>query len=131
MNAAPALAPACTDEAQRWTLPGGHVAWLRPLRADDVGAEQRFFNGLSLDSRQQRFHFGLRELSPALLIASGMADRSTRWPETEQLFAAAREPKALWPVPGAAHVDLHDFDAAAYEARLGPWLHAHLRKPPP
>lgn len=67
MNAAPALALVGTDEVRQWTLPGGHVAWLRPLRADDVGAEQRFFNGLSLDSRQQRFHFGLRELSPALL----------------------------------------------------------------
>ena len=63
-----------------------------------------------------------------LLIAAGTADLHTRWPETEQLFAAAREPKALWPVPGAAHVDLHAFDAAAYEARLGPWLHARLRK---
>lgn len=37
----------------------------------------------------------------------------------------------LWPVKGAAHVELHAFDPAAYEARLGPWLHAHLRKSPP
>ena len=65
-----------------------------------------------------------------LLIASGTEDLHTRWPETERLFAAAKEPKVLWPVKGAAHVDLHDFDAAAYEARLGPWLHTQLRKPP-
>jgi len=62
-----ALAPVSAAEAQRWTLPGGRVAWLRPLQPGDVGAEQRFFNGLSLDSRHQRFHFGLRELSPGLL----------------------------------------------------------------
>lgn len=31
---------------------------------------------------------------------------------------------------GAAHVDLHDFDAAVYEARLLPWLQHHLRKAP-
>lgn len=52
---------------QSCPLPGGPVAGLRPLAAGDGPAEQRFFNGLSLDSRHQRFHFGLRELSPALL----------------------------------------------------------------
>lgn len=52
---------------QDWHLQGAHVARLRPLAAGDVCAEQTFFNGLSLDSRHQRFHFGLRELSPALL----------------------------------------------------------------
>jgi uncharacterized protein len=31
-------------------------------------------------------------------------------------------------VQGAAHVDLHDFDAAAYEARLLPWLQQQLHK---
>jgi dienelactone hydrolase len=87
-----------------------------------------------------RLGFGVQDLRPVhaitavrapLVISAGTEDRSTRWPETEALFAAAPEPKALWPVPGAAHVDLHDFDAAAYEARLGPWLHARLRKSPP
>jgi fermentation-respiration switch protein FrsA (DUF1100 family) len=33
-------------------------------------------------------------------------------------------------VRGAAHVDLHDFDTAAYRARLLPWLQSHLRKSP-
>lgn len=50
-----------------WPLPGGQIAQLRPLAPGDASAEQRFFNGLSLDSRHQRFHFGLRELSPSLL----------------------------------------------------------------
>ena len=84
-----------------------------------------------------RLGFGVQDLRPIdaitrarapLWMASGTEDRSTRWPETEQLFAAAPEPKALWPVQGAAHVDLHDFDAKAYEARLLPWLQHHLRK---
>ncbi|PTT87690.1 hypothetical protein DBR42_11170, partial [Pelomonas sp. HMWF004] len=50
-------------------------------------------------------------------------------PETQALFAAAASPKALWPVQGAAHVDLHAFDPAAYEALLTPWLQAQLRQP--
>lgn len=53
--------------AQDWPLNGGRVVRLRPLTAGDRGAEQAFFNGLSLDSRHQRFHVGLRELSPRLL----------------------------------------------------------------
>jgi len=84
-----------------------------------------------------RLGFGVHELRPIeaiktagapLLITSGTEDRSTRWVETEQLFAAAPEPKTLWPVPGAGHEDLHAFDSAAYRARLLPWLQSHLRK---
>lgn len=71
MNTLPAVqAGAVADLAlgsARWALAGGRIAHLRPLRPGDVGAEEAFFNGLSLDSRHQRFHLGLRELSPALL----------------------------------------------------------------
>jgi len=86
-----------------------------------------------------RLGFGTDQLRPVdaiahvrapLLVASGTQDQHTRWPETEALFAAAREPKTLWPVQGAAHVDLHAFDSSAYEARLLPWLQHHLRKAP-
>ncbi|HEY8876629.1 MAG TPA: alpha/beta fold hydrolase [Roseateles sp.] len=86
-----------------------------------------------------RLGLGVHELRPIeaikaarapLLIASGTEDRSTRWVETEQLFAAAPEPKALWAVPGAGHEDLHDFASAAYRGRLLPWLQSHLRKAP-
>lgn len=70
-------------------------------------------------------------LRAPLLVASGTEDRHTPWVETERLFAAAPGPGTLWPVRGAAHVDLHAFDTASYEARLLPWLQAHLRKPPP
>jgi uncharacterized protein len=86
-----------------------------------------------------RLDIGVHELRPIeaikaarapLLIASGTEDRSTRWIETEQLYAAAPEPKTLWPVPGAGHEDLHDFDTPAYRSKLLPWLQSHLRKAP-
>ena len=86
-----------------------------------------------------RLGVGVHELRPIeaisairapVLVASGTADLSTRWVETEQLFSAAPEPKALWPVPGAGHEDLRDFDTRAYETRLLPWLQSHLRKAP-
>jgi fermentation-respiration switch protein FrsA (DUF1100 family) len=86
-----------------------------------------------------RLDIGVHELRPIeaiktarapLLIASGTEDLSTRWAETEQLYAAAPEPKTLWPVPGAGHEDLHDFDTRAYRGKLLPWLQSHLRKTP-
>jgi fermentation-respiration switch protein FrsA (DUF1100 family) len=86
---------------------------------------------LGIDAEQLRPIDAVAGVRAPLLIASGTLDLHTRWPETERLFAAAVEPKALWPVQGAAHVDLHGFDPAAYEARLLPWLQSHLRKSPP
>ncbi|MBV8035826.1 alpha/beta hydrolase [Roseateles sp.] len=86
---------------------------------------------LDLSAAQLRPVDAIAMVRAPLLIAAGTADRHTRWPETERLFDAAPPPKTLWPVNGAAHVDLHDFDAQAYQARLGPWLHARLRKPLP
>jgi uncharacterized protein len=85
---------------------------------------------LGLGTQQLRPVDAVGDVQAPLLIASGTEDLHTRWPETEALFAAAREPKALWPVPGAAHVDLHGFDPARYEAHVGGWLQARLRKPP-
>ena len=65
--------------------------------------------------------------SPLLLIA-GAQDLHTTVAETERLFAAAAEPKSLWIIPGAAHVDLHLIDRPAYEARVGGFLAHHLRQ---
>ena len=73
----------------------------------------------------------IRGLTTPVFVASGSIDAHTPWPETEALFAAAREPKTLWRVEGAAHVDLHAFAPADYEARIGPWLQAHLRRTTP
>lgn len=85
---------------------------------------------LDLNASQLRPLDAIATVRAPLLVASGTEDRHTRWVETERLFAAAPGPKALWPVPGAGHVDLHGFDATAYEARVLPWLQAHLRKAP-
>lgn len=61
-----------------------------------------------------------------LLVISGTADSHTTEAETRAMFEAAGEPRELWLVEGAGHVDLHAFDTAEYEARvlafLGRWL---------
>jgi fermentation-respiration switch protein FrsA (DUF1100 family) len=62
---------------------------------------------------------------PVLLIA-GAADRHTTLPGSRRLFAAARAPKALWVVEGAAHEDLHAYAGADYERRLLDFFGRHL-----
>jgi alpha-beta hydrolase superfamily lysophospholipase len=72
----------------------------------------------------------LAELRAPLLLASGSLDTRTTPAETRRLFAAAAaEPKELWIVDGAKHVDLHAFDRAPYEARVGEFLARTLRAP--
>jgi alpha-beta hydrolase superfamily lysophospholipase len=62
---------------------------------------------------------------PKLFIA-GTADRDTTLPESQALFDAAAEPKQLWLVDGAAHVDMLLFDKAEYERRVLDFLERNL-----
>jgi uncharacterized protein len=66
-------------------------------------------------------------LCTPVLIVNGSADRHTTRTDAERLYAAAREPKALLIVEGAAHVDLHRHARARYEAEIGAFLVGHLR----
>ena len=62
-----------------------------------------------------------------LLVASGTADHLTTCRETQALFKRASEPKQLWMVDGAAHVDLERFSPDHYWNIVLPFLSAHLR----
>lgn len=55
--------------------------------------------------------------APKLFIA-GAADLHTTPTEVQAMFDAALEPKALWVVPEARHVDLCRFGKAEYENRI-------------
>ena len=61
------------------------------------------------------------------LIVSGSVDQHTTPHETKRIFDATSEPKELWIVDGAAHVDLHAFTPKIYEARVGAFLDKYLR----
>lgn len=67
--------------------------------------------------------------APKLFVA-GTEDRHTTMAQSRALFEAACEPKELWAVEGAAHVDLHAFARADYERRVGAFLAAHLTSAP-
>lgn len=69
------------------------------------------------------------EVRSPLLLMAGSDDRHTTLAESQRLFAAANQPKRLWVVPGAAHVDLHRFAPGAYRAQLIGFLEEHLGVP--
>jgi fermentation-respiration switch protein FrsA (DUF1100 family) len=53
-----------------------------------------------------------------VFVLSGTRDEHTTPDQTRALFARAPEPKRLWLVPGAAHVDLYRFAGREYEKRV-------------
>lgn len=118
----PTITDAVQDRLVKRLGPAG--AWAAPLLLLQIPLR------LGVGVHELRPIEAIRDVRAPVLVASGTADLSTRWAETEQLFDAAAGPKQLWPVPGAGHEDLRDFDRPAYEGRLLPWLQSHLRKAP-
>jgi fermentation-respiration switch protein FrsA (DUF1100 family) len=82
-----------------------------------------------------RLGIGLNDLKPIQHAAkitvpkffiAGTADHDTTLPESQALFAAAAEPKQIWLVAGAGHVDMHAFAKAEYERRIVEFLAKNL-----
>jgi uncharacterized protein len=69
----------------------------------------------------------IAQLGAPLLLLHGAIDRHTRIDEAKAVFAAAAEPKTMWIVEGAAHVDLQHFARQEYQARVGGFLAKYLR----
>lgn len=64
----------------------------------------------------------MTRIGAPVFIISGAIDRSTTESETRRIFSTAADPKALWIVSGAGHIDLHQFAPAAYEEKVGAFL---------
>jgi uncharacterized protein len=62
---------------------------------------------------------------PKLFIA-GTADGHTTIAESEAIYEAAAEPKQMWSIADAGHVDFHAFYADEYERRVGSFLARNL-----
>lgn len=82
-----------------------------------------------------RLGFGTDDLCPIQQVGkitvpkffiAGTVDHDTRLPESQALFDAAAEPKQLWLVDGAAHVDMLAFAKAEYEKRTLDFLAKNL-----
>jgi fermentation-respiration switch protein FrsA (DUF1100 family) len=64
-----------------------------------------------------------------VFVISGTNDEHTTPAQTRALFERAPEPKRLWLVPGAAHVDLERFAGGEYRRRVLEFLAAFLMTP--
>ncbi len=81
-----------------------------------------------IDARELRPVEAVKTVRAPLLVIAGADDPRTTLEDSERLFGAAPEPKELWVVPGAGHVDFHRFAPEAYEARVGQFLDRYLKR---
>jgi len=63
-------------------------------------------------------------------FVGGASDRHTTPEELRRMFDAAAEPRELWIIPGARHVDLSRFAKADYEKRILSFFGKHLSATP-
>ncbi len=69
----------------------------------------------------------LPDVGCPVMIASGTEDKHTTEFETRAMFTAARAPKQMWLVDGAAHVDLLRFNPIDYEQHVMRFLDLSLQ----
>ena len=70
---------------------------------------------------------GAARLSPqAVLLIHGSGDTRNPLTGTEQIFTAASEPKELWVIDGAQHLEGYGLDPQAYRDRLLRFFQTHL-----
>jgi alpha-beta hydrolase superfamily lysophospholipase len=102
-----------------------------------TGPFARVVAPLLLIQLRPRLGVGAAELRPLehiaglgcpLLVVGGTLDRHTTVDDTQLLYAAARQPKELWLVPNAAHIDYLEFAGDAYRGRILAFLAAALRQ---
>jgi alpha-beta hydrolase superfamily lysophospholipase len=82
---------------------------------------------LGVTADQLRPIANLSALCSPVLIVSGAEDRHPTVAETQRLFESANQPKELWIIEGAAHVNLHEYNPEEYEAKVSAFLHKYLR----
>jgi alpha-beta hydrolase superfamily lysophospholipase len=86
---------------------------------------------LLLMQLQPRLHISESDLEPIrsigrvgapVLVVAGSRDEHTTLAESQELFAAAAEPKAMWVVESAKHQDFLRYDRTGYEAHAVKFL---------
>lgn len=95
----------------------------------------RFFSPLLTFQFPLRIGVGVWKMRPVerighlrvpVLIVGGADDPFTTAEESEQLFAAANEPKDIWIADGVGHQDIHKLRAPEYENRILGFLETRI-----
>jgi pimeloyl-ACP methyl ester carboxylesterase len=100
-----------------------------------VGGAAPLFAPVMMAMIRPRLGFGADELRPIDRVGSlktpkffmfGTADRDTTLQESTEMFNAAAEPKRMWAVDGARHVDLCDYAGGEYRRRVLEFLDTYV-----
>ena len=83
---------------------------------------------LGIDTEVLRPIDHVERISAPKLFIVGAEDQHTTLEESHQMFNAASEPKELWVVDGARHVDLYPVTKEAYERRVLDFFRRHRDK---
>lgn len=102
-----------------------HLGEYGPVLLPLVLVQLAFYLDVPIDELDPIARMG--DLNAPLLLIAGSADKHTKVPETERLFAAARQPKEIWIVPGAGHFNMHSYAGREYEERISDFFDQHLR----
>ena len=79
--------------------------------------------GIDIQELKPVAHIG--KLPCPVLLICGDNDNRVFPEDTQALFAAAKEPKELWMIPGAGHEDL--FEANGYQEKVTTFLEKHMK----
>jgi alpha-beta hydrolase superfamily lysophospholipase len=115
----PTIQRALEDRLTIYLGPMGR--WLTPVLLATLHAHE----GIYPNQLRPIDHIG--QLAMPKLLIVGDRDRRTTITESYAMYDAAIEPKELWVVHGAAHVDLCRYASATYKVHVLAFLNAHLR----
>ena len=102
---------------------GGWASYLTPLLSWQFKPRL----GIGAEVLRPIDHIG--SIRPPKLLIAGAEDQHTTLAESRQMFAAASEPKELWIVSGAQHVDLYSVNKNEYEQHILSFFSKYLRSP--
>jgi len=101
-----------------------HIGPLAPLFAPLLMVEMQ--SRLKIPQNRLRPLDRMGKIGAPVMITDGTGDNYVPIEDARDLFAAASQPKELWAVEGAKHVDLYDFAKTEYEHRVGDFLGRYL-----
>lgn len=101
----------------RYGRPG---EWLAPLLTFQIKPR------MGIDVEDLSPLRNMEHIQAPVLVMSGELDQRTTVEDSRQLFDAAPQPKYLWIVPGARHVDFHRHAGSLYEDKVLRFLHLHM-----
>ena len=101
-----------------------HLGEYGPTLLPLVLSQLAFYLDVPIDDLDPITRIG--DLNAPLLLIAGSNDEHTKVPETERLFAAARQPKDIWIVPGAGHFNMHSYAGREYEDHISDFLDRYL-----